>query len=106
MIEIGISEYLYVTVHQRWLFSNPVTYTYRFCCYIACTFMYIWPTYLYGFTSPITNESLRHDILYLIVGIEMEKMATEIFCASIHTLKLALAEKNQLKCIDNTIITL
>ena len=33
-------------------------------------------------------------------------MATEIFCASIHTLKLALAEKNQLKCIDNTIITL
>ena len=35
----------------------------------------------------------------------MEKMATEIFCASIHTLKLALAEKNWLKCIDNTIIT-
>ena len=33
-------------------------------------------------------------------------MATEIFCASIHTLKLVLAEKNQLKCIDNTIITL
>ena len=32
-------------------------------------------------------------------------MATEIFCASIHTLKLALAEKNQLKCIDNTIIS-
>ena len=30
----------------------------------------------------------------------MEKMATEIFCASIHTLKLALAEKSQLKCID------
>ena len=36
----------------------------------------------------------------------MEKMATEIFCASIHTLKLALAKKNRLKCIDNTIITL
>ena len=32
----------------------------------------------------------------------MEKKAFEIFCASIHTLKLALAEKNQLKCIDNT----
>ena len=31
----------------------------------------------------------------------MEKMATKIFCASIHTLKLALAEKNRLKCIDN-----
>ena len=31
----------------------------------------------------------------------MEKMATEIFCTSIHTLKLALAEKIQLKCIDN-----
>ena len=36
----------------------------------------------------------------------MEKMATETFCTSIHTLKLALAEKNLLKCIDNTIITL
>ena len=32
----------------------------------------------------------------------MKKMATEIFCASIHTLKLALAEKTRLKCIDNT----
>ena len=31
-------------------------------------------------------------------------MATKIFCASTHTLKLALAEKNRLKCIDNTII--
>ena len=36
----------------------------------------------------------------------MEKMATESFYVSIHTLKLALAEKNLLKCIDNTIITL
>ena len=36
----------------------------------------------------------------------MEKMVTENFCASIHTLKLALAEKNQLKYIDNTMITL
>ena len=36
----------------------------------------------------------------------MEKMATENFCALIHTLKLALAEKNGLKCIDYTIITL
>ena len=32
----------------------------------------------------------------------MEKMVTKIFCISIHTLKLALAVKNQLKCIDNT----
>ena len=36
----------------------------------------------------------------------MEKMVTENFCTSIHTLKLALAEKNRLKCIDYTIITL
>ena len=35
----------------------------------------------------------------------MEKMVTELFCASIHTLKQALAKKNQLKCIDNTIVT-
>ena len=33
-------------------------------------------------------------------------MVTENFCALIHTLKLALAEKNQLKGIDYTIITL
>ena len=36
----------------------------------------------------------------------MEKMVTEIFDTSIHILKLALAEKNHLKCVDNTIITL
>ena len=36
----------------------------------------------------------------------MEKMVTENFCALIHTLKLALAEKNQFKCIDNIITIL
>ena len=36
----------------------------------------------------------------------MEKMATKLFCALIHTLKQALVEKNQFKCIDNTIITI
>ena len=36
----------------------------------------------------------------------MEKNGDRNFCASIHTLKLALAEKNQLKCIDYTVITL
>ena len=36
----------------------------------------------------------------------MEKNGYEIFCALMHTFKLALAEKNRLKCIDNTIITL
>ena len=36
----------------------------------------------------------------------MEKMASEFFCALIHTLKLALAEKNGFKCIDYTILTL
>ena len=36
----------------------------------------------------------------------MKKIATKIFCTSIHTLKLALAEKNWLKCIGNNIITI
>ena len=31
----------------------------------------------------------------------MEKMTTKLFCTLIHTLKQALVEKNQLKCIDN-----
>ena len=35
----------------------------------------------------------------------MEKMVTDFFVPR-YTLKLALAEKNRLKCIDNTIITL
>ena len=38
----------------------------------------------------------------------MEKMATKLFCTSIHTLKQALFKKNQFKCTEyyNKIITI
>ena len=42
----------------------------------------------------------------MIVGIDMEKNGDQIILRLNTHLKISLVEKNQLKCIDNTIITL